>query len=516
MDENFSKIIYAILALLFWLGPSLLKLLKKKGLAPAARQRKPQQPADPFANMVIPNDPIIDDRDETYPTDEQLQDLLTKMNALKLQIDDLNVACKMHLTASSILPIIQTKCTSTLQELNLKINSNDKLTSHGADQINAGLYKLERRINTLNTIVAQRTRPDTGHTINAFDEVIQSSLSPLLLHTRRMNTGLKDFYGIAAINTPELSSSDAGISMVLVDPEMQTQTSAWTELTSNSAQTFFNNLTQGKRQVYSEVGLPDAKSTIAYFLTTGRLSPSALAAWWLPEIFADTVASLQLGPGFAASLSTYIVRSNNNENAFTAEIDNNLEISPIPNHLRMNIACIVLRRMGYAKESETRFNNWNTAVGTPENIILKTGRFADMLLPTEKILKAIEATVNALLDRPLSILGGYPLAQIPELLANEHSIAKAKKLARILKIKSTISTDPLTALSAMALAIEANPQYERRIKEAAIEIILGETQHNAVTPHSLPTNTSNLNERFASSNFWVKAVATSALLSRNR
>jgi hypothetical protein len=267
------------------------------------------------------------------------------------------------------------------------------------------------------------------------------------------------------------------------------------------------------------LGLPEARSSAAQFAATGRLTIAALTSMWLPQLAADTLATLQLGSAFAAGLAQSLEQKGGPEGARRSRIERGFRLGPPPLHLRMYVACVALDRMGLEDEASQRWERWKKAAGEPETIVLESDRFPPLNIPLERTYGYLAGAVEGVATRPMSALGGYPLGQIPSVAIDAETSSRAAAAARSLADGKPVVEPPRTILAAAALAVESAAHSEARIRRAALSS-LGDVDIDGARVvrrgRAIGGGPTDLRAMLGDAGFFARAVAVSAAFSRVR
>jgi hypothetical protein len=272
-------------------------------------------------------------------------------------------------------------------------------------------------------------------------------------------------------------------------------------------------------QLVSHLALPEARSSAAQFSATGRLTIAALVALWLPRLAADAMATIQLGPAFAAGLESSLPLQGGPEQALESELGRGFSLGPPPLHLRIYVACVTLDRLGREEEAARRWEQWKKRVGDPDAVVLTSDRFPPLTVPLDRTYGHVAGVIEAVISQPMVSLGGYPLGQIPGLACDGTVAQQVERTAASLTAGEPVGEAPRTVLAAAAQAVEASAHAETRIRRAALTSLSGEPEELPYAARPRPVSASgrpDLGSLLKSPGFLPRAIAISAAFSPTR
>jgi hypothetical protein len=485
VEEALEKLGYLVF-LLIWLVPSLLRWLGKRRKSKGPAVELPPEPMPPPAPSPPPSIPRPQPQAPlvTPPSAPagQFDTLLERARSARARAGDIERRCTLHRGAAGrLLTTVRSDCIEPLDALIARLerrDPSDTLAPGGIVRLQHEVVRLERLVELFDLVLAQRVDITQAQVLDLLDQAAQDCLVPYLVHARRLEVPFSANRALVVIDpagdeqAPPLETPELAIAAI--DEAALERPAMWTDIASRVALAWIRGVPGLQQRLTAELGLPDARSSSAQFAATGRLTINALISIWLPQIAADTAATIQLGPGFAAGLEQAFGAVGGREGALTCRFGRRFGEGPPPLHLRMYVACVALDRLGYEEQAAERWARWKKAVDEPEAVVLASQRHPAITVPLDRTYGLVAGIVEAVIGSPMPILGGYPLGQIPDLAADARAAARTAEAAERLASGSPVGDSPRTVLGAAALAVESSAQAELRIRKAALESLGGE------------------------------------------
>ena len=204
---------------------------------------------------------------------------------------------------------------------------------------------------------------------------------------------------------------------------------------------------------------------------------------WLPEIFADAVCVLMLGPAGLRGL-THSFASPESPGAVVAghlDAQGYYDEHP-PAHLRVHLAGALLHRMGFDQEIRPILDEWDAAHGHPDALVLPTRDGPRVSVPFTQ-LRAFGADVmERIYTAPLECLDGIDLQDLPGLEMSPGLWAKVKRHAAELAEGRPFHEDGRVALASAIEARARFPDRAARIEEGLLRAVLGRDADDRLAP----------------------------------
>lgn len=530
MEELLDKAWYLV-AILFWLIPTIMRWVAKR------RREQPQPPpADP-PRAVPATKPAPATRQTAAaprvsaslpgPAADvgQRESMLARARAALETARDLERRATLHRGAAArLLPVIRDDCAEPLDVIASRLADRGQPLGPGEYQrLEPELARLTRLAGLLGLVLDQRTKVARASLLHLLDGAAQDCLLPYLVHARRLDVPFRAARAVVLIDpagevaAPSLAADD--LAAAVIEEDALDRPAGWSELASQVALAWVRGVPGLTPRLASELGLPEARSAAAQFQATGRLTIAGLVSMWLPHLAADALASLQLGPAFAAGLAQSLAWTGGPERALECRVGRGFGLGPPPLHLRMYTTCVTLDRLGLEQEASARWERWKKQLGEPAAVVLASDRFPPVSVPLDRAYGYVAGAIEGVMTRPLTPLGGYPLARIPDVALDPETTRAVEAAARSLAAGEPVVEPPRTVLAAAALAADVAPYSESRIRRVALASlgdVGADVAHDPRSSRRAVAGRTNPREMLRDPAFFVRAVAIAAELSRVR
>ncbi len=478
MPEGMEQILYILLALAFWLGPALLKLLRRRSASRPRPQPPPRQP-EPTQRAAVPEpvpEPVLEPLPEPAAPVSRIEALRQRAVAAEGLASELRRRALLHgRAAKRLMPTILARGIEPASELERRLETGSALDWDDLLRIENQLSRLEEDVERIRRALEQRTGAVDSDLLELLDLVAQDCLNPYSIHARRLE--IAEIPTRAAVLTTPSGSPperiDPSLATVAVGQNELDAAGTWTRISGRVAREVLEARPAAIRELLAASELPDPASADALFSSTGRLTVSALAAVWLPTLAADALATVQLGEAYAAGLQPPVGRSHEREAASRIAIGSRLGSAAPPLHVRMYIVCRSLESAGLDEEAAQRWERWVSSLDDAERMEIVGSGFSPIPLDAERVLSAVAPIVEAVFDHPVRALGHYPPARIVGLALRSNEAESMRESARILAEGQSVPADPRIAIGAAALAVEKRSSLESRIRGAALRSLEG-------------------------------------------
>ena len=526
MDDTLQNILYVLGAIVFWLGPMILRFLKKR--KQNAAYSAPTKPvAKPAARA---QEPIPTPRSPSVVRGQstglgQVDQMLDRTRIARERTDSLVRTCRSNEASIDLVGLINARCSGPLDKIIIRLEQrspDDAMMSSGLSVVSGEIGSIERRMGALEVIADRRIAFGENDTLRAFDGFVQDCLGPYILHARRMDLTMSTLvpYVVPRSQTdPDTMPVPSSDLLALEVSEAQLKNpESWSATAWSAARSFFTASRTLNQRIAFELQLPDVRNSVAHFYSTGRLTLPTLASGWFEDILADVCAATQMGPSYIAGLAQSHEFDAADTRNTTATIDEHLRFGPMPLHLRMYVACLALKQLGFEEKADERWEDWSESARRPDAITLATSRFPEMSLPADRIYGAIDPVITGLLGRSFSALAGYGIAQIPDLLCTPQLADRMERLSEQLMRGTSTDDPPKVIFGAVPLAMARGSSRENIIRRAAVDAVMEKgMSESAHRPASAPIEDHpDLVSVLRSVESIARAVAISATLSPQR
>jgi hypothetical protein len=193
---------------------------------------------------------------------------------------------------------------------------------------------------------------------------------------------------------------------------------------------------------------------------------------WLPEVFADVMGTIALGPAYVETMRRAFRNPSSPQRTAAILQDNALIDEHPPARLRLYMATRVLHHLGRHQESDALWEQWEAEHADVRLYYLPLGgRWVG--LADEALHSIADSFIDALVQGPWPELEGFHLRDIPGLAYMHAEHAKVERLSRDLARGDTVDGDVRWIMSAAVLAAAAQPTLHDRILDAARRSIVG-------------------------------------------
>ncbi|MBW1757613.1 MAG: hypothetical protein JRJ80_15750, partial [Deltaproteobacteria bacterium] len=236
------------------------------------------------------------------------------------------------------------------------------------------------------------------------------------------------------------------------------------------------------------------------------LSPGELdGAWlrqlfgaWLPEVFADVVGTLSLGPAYVETMRRAFRNPSSPQRTAAILQDNALIDEHPPARLRLYMATRVLHHLGRHKESDALWEQWEAEHADVRLYYLPLGG-QWVGLADEALHSIADSFIDELVQSPWPELEGFHLRDIPGLAYLHAEHAEVERLTRYLARGETVDADVRWIMAAAVLAAAAQPTLHDQILDAARRSIVGVGQEAEQAAPSRRKTSGNIGETLIAS-----------------
>lgn len=214
-------------------------------------------------------------------------------------------------------------------------------------------------------------------------------------------------------------------------------------------------------ELFETLSLPDALAAPLEPQDYVEVPPEYLMGPWLPEVFADLLGVLQMGPAYAIAMARLFAEPDRPEATRAAGVQQGLIAPHPPADLRIRLAAELLIILGRAAEAQALMDGWTRVHGETERYYMPTadGRYAG--LARDYLLDPAVATVHALMEEQWHTLSGHGLMDIPGLSYLHAEHAQVLRQVPHLSDARSVRAEPRLVVAAAVLAVEAGAPQPR-------------------------------------------------------
>ena len=230
----------------------------------------------------------------------------------------------------------------------------------------------------------------------------------------------------------------------------------------------------GLAEELAELAQPHGRGRLL-ILHDGQLSGSLedlFAAWW-PELVADMVTMLTLGPAGMRGMVESFARPDQPGAVLVAPAQGRTYDEHPPDHLRVHVAALWLEAMGFRTEGLHMLEAWSAEHGEPDRLIVATRGGQYVPLPLQPFLDFSRQLVDTLYAAELRSLAGHQLRAVPGLEMTPGRWAQVLEAATSLLAGRLPRRDPTVLLAGAIMARHRRPASHAAIAQLLRDGIVG-------------------------------------------
>jgi hypothetical protein len=346
---------------------------------------------------------------------------------------------------------------------------------------------LEELLRYLSAMARQRTSGRSSFLADA-DTMADSLYAPILELARVQGLDLKTSEPVAVTGDWNLSIvprfASTRLAPLRLPPGFAHSLWDWPAIAHEVAHDFFFSLERIERDLYGRLRLPRRVDVPQSEAVLDGAWLRRLFGAWLPEVFADLMGTLMLGPAYVETMRRAF-RNPGLPQRTAAILQNGGVIDEHPpERLRVYMGTRALHHLGRHEEADQIWERWTNDHPDVAFYYLPLG--GEWVGLSEEALHSVaDSFVDEVLQHPWPELEGFQLLNVPGLayLHGEHSTVE--QLMEPLGRGEPVDADPRWIMAAAVLAASAQPTLHDQILEAAQASIrgVGEEPVRAETPH---------------------------------
>ena len=246
----------------------------------------------------------------------------------------------------------------------------------------------------------------------------------------------------------------------------------WPAIAHEVAHDFYYSLGPLDRDLHARLRLPHE---VELPMSSGELDGTwlrQLFGAWLPEIFADVLGTVSLGPAYVETMRRAFRNPSSPQRTAAILQDNALIDEHPPARLRLYMATRVLHHMGRHEEATAQWEQWEAEHADVRLYYLPLGG-QWVGLADEALHTIADAVIDTLVQDPWPELEGFHLRDIPGLAYLHAEHAEVARLADQLARGQTVDADVRWIMAAAVLAAASQPTLHDQILDAARRSIVG-------------------------------------------
>ena len=272
----------------------------------------------------------------------------------------------------------------------------------------------------------------------------------------------------------------------------------WPAIAHEVAHDFYYSLEPLDRELHARLHLP---REVELPLSPGELDGAwlrQLFGAWLPEVFADVMGTITLGPAYVETMRRAFRNPSSPQRTAVILQDNALIDEHPPARLRLYVATRVLHHLGRHNESDALWEQWEAQHADVRLYYLPLGG-QWVGLADEALHSIADSFIDELVQSPWPELEGFHLRDIPGLAYLHAEHAEVKRLRRDLARGETVDADVRWIMAAAVLAAAAQPTLHDQILDAARRSIVGVGQEAEQAAPSRRKTSGNIGETLVAS-----------------
>jgi len=456
----------------------------KTAEAPRPRPARPSAPTPERIRAPQPGPaPVVAKR----PTEADF------LAAAQIQLDRLKQEASRQLTLAEsdarllrLAPAFREDLLGRLETIERSLRSHP--TPSTIVQDSTVLRDLESLLQHLKTMAQRRVQRGSPF-LEAADEMVDACYAPILAFARAQGLALTANQPVVVpgdwdrYSVPQLAPTR--IAPLRLPAGLEQSLWRWPAIAHEVAHDFYYGLRGFDRQVHDRLGLPEE-------IDLPRSSQDVDGAWlrklfgaWLPEIFADTLGTLLLGPAYAEAMRrAFRNPASAQRTAAIFQTNGRIDERP-PARLRLYMARRVLHHLGRHTEADALWEQWEGEHPEVRFYYLPLGG-QWVGLSDEALHSIADSLIDALLQQSWPELDGFALLHIPGLAYLHAEHVTVERLAGSLARGQTVNGDARWIMAAAVLAATGQPTLHDQILETARQSIVGVRAKQLTTPSPLP------------------------------
>lgn len=374
---------------------------------------------------------------------------------------------------SRFVPALRDDLLGRLRAIERSLDRNPTLSTLVQETTALGsLEELVRHLSRMmrQRILAEKSLPAYG------DPMVDDCYAPLIEFSRAQNLELRTAQPIAVTGDwdssviPRLASTRVAPIRLPVDFERSVW--QWPAIAREVARDFYYSFEHLEQDLHARLGLPYEAEVPASDRDVDARWLAQLLGVWLPELFADVMGALMLGPAYVQMLGrTYRNPGSPQRTAAIFRNGTRIDDRP-PARLRVHAAVRVLHHLGRHREADELWALWETENPDVSLYFLPLGgRWAG--LADEALHSVADSVLDTLALHPWPELEGFQLMNIPDLAYLHAEHAEVERLTSELGRGSLVAADSRWIIAAAVLAASAQPALHDSILETARRSIAG-------------------------------------------
>jgi hypothetical protein len=486
--QELLKEYFAEIAILIYILYPLLKRawarLQKKGDTPrkpknAVRKTRAPKQARPTSPRPAPRLPTVA---KPAPQADFLEAARTQLLGLKQEATQLLARAEGDPRLQRLVPALREDLLGRLEGIERSLRGRPTMSTIVDDTtVLRGLAALLRH---LQTMARQRSYGGSSFQADA-DTMADACYAPLLELARVQGLKLRTSQPITVTGDWDLSIvprfASTRVAPLRLPVGFENSLWRWPAIAHEVAHDFYYSLEGLEQSLHQRTGLPQEVGMPASSAEVDGAWLRGLFGAWLPEIFADVLGTVSLGPAYVEAMRRAFRNPGSPQQTAAILQDQSLMDEHPPPRLRLFMATRVLHHLGRHEEANELWERWESDhPGVRLYYLPLGGQWVG--LADETLHSIADSVIDVFVQRAWPELEGFHLLSIPGFayLHGEH--AEVQRLMRGLARGETVKGDARWIMAAAVLAAMAQPSLHDSILEAARRSIVGVGEEKKAVP----------------------------------
>jgi hypothetical protein len=436
----------------------------------AARTPEPKQapPSPPTARPTRAPQPAPTLPHAPRPTEaDLLAAAQTQLERLKRDATERLLRAEDDPRLLRLAPALRDDLLGRLETIERSLRSRPTLSTIVQDT--AVLRGLESLLRHLNTIALRRTHRGSPF-LGTADAMADACYAPILDFVRIHGLELSTSQPVVVPGDWERSIvprfASTRVAPLRVPSDFDSDVWRWPAIAHEVAHDFYYSLKGLDRRLHDRLGLPEQVESPTSSQGLDGAWLRKLFGAWLPEIFADAMGTLLLGPAHVEAMRRSLRNPDSAQRtAAIFQANGRIDEHP-PARLRLYMASRVLHHLGRHTEAETLWDQWESEHPEVRFYYLPLGG-QWVGLSDEALHSIADSLIDALVRDGWPELDGFQLLEIAGLAYFHAEHAEVERLAGLLARGQAVDGDVRWIMAAAVLAATAQPALHDQILDAA-------------------------------------------------
>ncbi|MBW2161913.1 MAG: hypothetical protein JRH14_18435 [Deltaproteobacteria bacterium] len=372
-----------------------------------------------------------------------------------------------------LVPALREDLLGRLDRVDRSLGSSPTLST--VVQETTVLRGLDALLRYLKTMAQQRMHSGSSFVGDA-DAMADACYAPILEFARAQGVDLRTSQPVVVTGDWDLSIvprfASTRVAPLRLPVGFERNLWRWPAIAHEIAHDFYYSLEPLDRELHARLHLPHE---VELPMSSGELDGAwlrQLFGAWLPEVFADVMGTITLGPAYVETMRRAFRNPSSPQRTAAILQDNALIDEHPPARLRLYMATRVLHHLGRHEEADALWEQWEAEHADVRLYYLPLGG-QWVGLADEALHSIADSFIDELVQGPWPELEGFHLRDIPGLAYLHAEHAEVERLTDQLASGETVNADVRWIMAAAVLAAAAQPTLHDQILEAARRSITG-------------------------------------------